>query len=391
MWPGMMRCTTSQRAKVQRATGTTSFLTGILMVAVLMATVVIDAGVAAERSTRRSAQNPDAVTFKSQKEAFSNGISHFKQGNYALALPALEFSARSGWLPAKYYLAMIFADNAAAYTDHSRAYNLYREIVETAANDTDPDDYHMAPIVSQSIVALGRYTRMGLPAIGLRADPIRAAELFNFAANRLNDQDAQYELAKMLLVGDGIAPDPVLALHFISSLAKRGHTSAQASMAEVLAQGKYAKPNMVEALAMIELALRNAPTQDRFWMAEIYQRIFCGSSHDVQKQASGLVAGWQTKYGKPSSPQANGNGLDVEVNARRECQDGVKVPEIASSTLNVPHVGREQPSSNGGVLAVERRSGDNGLAIMQGSASAAPVAGTTTSSFGFSSMPLGRR
>ncbi|MEZ5843747.1 MAG: tetratricopeptide repeat protein [Hyphomicrobiaceae bacterium] len=346
---------------------------------------------AADRGARRPPASFGGVTFKSQKEAYNNGISAYLQGNYAVALPAFEYSAQNGWLPSKFYLAQIFADNAGPYTDHARAYNLYREIVETAANDTDPDDYHMARIVSQSIVALGRYTHSGLSKIGVKPDPIRAAELFNFAANRLNDSDAQYELAKMLLVGDGIAADAQLALHFISRLSQRGHTSAQASMAEIFAQGRFVDRNMVEALALIELALRNAPARDRFWIAEIYQRIFCGSSRDVQEQASGLVAGWQKKYGKPSPPSRD-SSLEIDVNPRRECKDGVQVPSIAPPAVG-PGLHRSAPGNDsvrtdrdGTLLTVERQGPngrrEGGVSVMQGGT--APV-------FGLQSGPVGRR
>ena len=370
---------------------------GAVIALAAMLSVGTSAGFAAERGARKVPPPNGAVTFRSSKDAYNNGVSAFQTGDFAVALPALDFSARNGWLPSKFYLAQIFADNAAPYTDHARAYNLYREIVETAANDIDPDDYHMAPIVSQSIVALGRYTHAGLPEIGLRPDAIRAAEYFNFAANRLNDPDAQYELAKMLLVGDGLGIDVNLALHFYATLVKRGHTSAQASMAEILAQGRHVKGNMIEALALIELALRNAPARDRFWIAEIYQRIFCGSSSDVQKQASGLVAGWQKKYGRPSPPPRDGD-LDFEVTAVRECQNGAKVPTLDVRRLDRPGpdlspgiVEPRQPvERNGALMAVEQApatDADGRLPVLRGMQNE-PAQANPSATFGFHISPL---
>lgn len=330
-----------------------------------------------------------AVRFRSRKDAYEQGLSAFRSGDHHMAVPALTFAAENGWLPAKFYLAQIFADNSGPYTNHGRAYRLYLEIVETTASDTDSDDHVMAPILSQSMVALGRYIHSGLSAIGLKSDPTRAAEFFAVAASNLNDEDAQFELAKRQLVGDGIPADPQLALHFLSALSKRGHYGAQAVLAGEMARGKLVKRNMIEALALIEIARRNAPERERFWVEEIHQKIYCGVSPDVQRQASGLVAGWQKKYGRASPPTRDG-GLGLVVNPRRVCKDGTAVPDIngrsdardpartissqiAPSPNSDTGAGGPGPIAGGQLLTVERGSNSapptGTLSIMQGGTS----------------------
>ena len=44
------------------------------------------------------------------------------------------------------------------------------------------------------------------------------------------------------------------------------------------------------ALALITMAVENAPPHERIWIEDIYQNIFCGTSQGTRKQADGIVA-----------------------------------------------------------------------------------------------------
>ena len=57
-----------------------------------------------------------------------------------------------------------------------------------------------------------------LPEIGLRSDPERTVFYLNNASTTFNDQDAQFELAKLQLKGEGIETNVPLGKHWLSVL-----------------------------------------------------------------------------------------------------------------------------------------------------------------------------
>ena len=80
------------------------------------------------------------------------------------------------------------------------------------------------------------------------------------AATFFNDEDAQFELAKLYLTGEGIAPDPAQALHYLSVLTtERKHPGAQAFLADLYWRGGPVRRDPLTALALIAVAVENAP------------------------------------------------------------------------------------------------------------------------------------
>ena len=102
-------------------------------------------------------------------------------------------------------------------------------------------------------------------------------EYLREAAQFFRDEDAQFELAKLYLRGDGIESDVPYAKHWLSVLSQKGHAGAQAFLADLLWRGKYMKADPVRALALISVAVANAPPYERVWIEDIYQNIYCGA------------------------------------------------------------------------------------------------------------------
>jgi exopolysaccharide production negative regulator len=270
--------------------------------------------------------------FESPDAALKQGLSAFRGGYYEIAEPALQYAARSESLLAKYYLAMIYSDNLGARTDHVKAYGLFRDIVDVNA-DIDPDIDPRAPIVGRSMTALAKYVKSGLPELHMRANPRRAADLFQNASLTFNDADAQYELAKLLLEGEGVKRDPRTAIHWLSVLSQSGHASAQAFLSDLLWRGKYVKADPVRALALIAVSVENAPPQERLWIEDIYQSIYCGTAKGIHKQATGVVAEWGERYGQKNRRAASDAPLSgaQDVSPVRTCDNGHYVGRLTGS------------------------------------------------------------
>ena len=202
------------------------------------------------------------IKFRSADDALDQGLSAYNGGYYELAIPALEFAAASNHFLAQYYLALIFADNATAHTDHAKAYILFQRIANEHA-EADPEDDQRAKYVAKALTVLAGYLQRGLPEIGLKADAHRAAEYLNHAAVFFNHPDAQFELAKLHLASDENASDIAQAKHWLSRLSQSGHAGAQAFLADLLWRGKFMERDGVRALALIAVAVENAPPADR--------------------------------------------------------------------------------------------------------------------------------
>ena len=158
--------------------------------------------------------------YRSPQDALDQGIGAFNGGYYEIAIPALEYAAEAKLFLAPYYLARIYSDNNGSHTDHAKAYELYMKIAEEHT-DVDPDDDQRAPYVAKAMTQIAGYLMSGLPEVGLKANSRIAAEYLREAAQFFRDEDAQFELAKLYLRGDGIETDVPYAKHWLSVLSQK--------------------------------------------------------------------------------------------------------------------------------------------------------------------------
>lgn len=268
----------------------------------------------------------DGLRFVSPEAAVDQGINAYRGGNYTLAEQALRYGSDYGSVLGQYFLARLYADPAAPFTDHTRAYRLFAAIVQQHSTIIDVDDDPRARYVGKSLTALAQYTLRGMPEIRLLPDPERAADLFQQAATFFRDQDAQFELAKLYLTGEGVEINHRQATSRLSTLAQVGHASAQAFLADLYWRAKGGLPHDEgRALALITLAVENAPAHERIWIEDIYQSIFCGMSAGVRQQQQGLVASFRHRYSpRPGAEPQDSIGLSPR--ALRTCSDGTPLP-----------------------------------------------------------------
>ena len=284
----------------------------------------------------------ESVAFSSPREALRQGLSAYQGGYFEIAIPALQSAADSGDVQAQYYLARIYSDSNSAHSGRAKAYYLFRDIANEHA-DADPEDDPNAPYVGKSLTALASYVRSGIPEIGLAPDPRRAIIYLRNASTTFDDEDAQFELAKLMLVGEGFEPDEALGRHWLSTLSERGHAGAQAYLADLLWKGKYMAPDKPRALALIAIAVENAPVYERLWIEDLYQNIYCGTGDRIRHAATGIITGWGNRYGrKPLSKAGPVIGVP-ERGPERECRDGQDVQPLRSQELPLKQPDSQEP------------------------------------------------
>ncbi|MGH6815073.1 MAG: tetratricopeptide repeat protein [Hyphomicrobiaceae bacterium] len=259
------------------------------------------------------------IAFASPEAAYDQGLGALKAGRLDLAVPAFQYAADRGIVGAQYYLAEIYADRSGPYCDLAKAYRLYMSIADKYAHvllGHDPRAY----FVGKTLTALAvRFIWEGLPEIGLKPDPAHAIMYLHHAANLFNEENAQFELARHYLAGEPGEENVKRALHWLSGLSQKRHAPGQARLADIYWQGKHVKHDPARALALSTLAFRNAPHNERIWIADIHHRIFCGASFEVRRQAGIMIEDWS------SHNRFRERELEPDQGALRTCANGEKI------------------------------------------------------------------
>ena len=212
------------------------------------------------------------------------------------------------------------------------------------------------------MTAIAGYLLNGLPEANVAPNAKIAMEYLREAAQFFRDEDAQFELAKLYLRGEGIESDVPYAKHWLSVLSQKGHAGAQAFLADLLWRGKYMPADPVRALALISVAVTNAPSYERVWIDDIYQNIYCSSEDPTRRQEAAVLVSWRQKYGRPNRSRDEIGLTPLKVSTVRTCNNGEQVMALVplaspQETGSVASARDAQPAAmRGSVLGVGLRS-----------------------------------
>lgn len=331
---------------------------------------------AAGEKARTAASPRGTMTFASPEVAYDQGVAAARGGRLEIAIDAFEYAGKHNHVPALYYLGTIYANNDERVTDHAKAFNVFHQLVAKYAY-VDPRSDFRSIYVVRAAVRLAAYYRSGVPALGLKPDPREAVELLFHAATYFGDLDAQFQLAKMYLTGDGVEGNESYGLHWLSSLARKNHAGAQAFLAELLWRGKFVRRDARQALVWSTLSLEAAGDQDRIWIEEIYQTIYCGAAPGVREKAGQLVADWRKRapattgsvpdhvedMERTVSPdragrgRQGGGGSNASAGMVRTCANGEPVPTVTTPERPGSDESAALPTMPGGAPAGTGRVG----------------------------------
>jgi len=241
------------------------------------------------------ASTADAVSsgvFSSATAAYREGMSAVQSGAVEEGLPALRFAATRGVLGAQLRLAEIYSRGGPVPKDDAQAFTYYRQIADTYAEI--PPQNPVAKYVANAFVALGRYQIAGLPEIGLKADPKRAAGLYGHAASYFGDAQAQYELAQLYLSGIGVKRNLRLGANWLAMAARKQHPESQAMLGEMLWRTEDGSSRQVRGLALIALAHHNATTlgNEPAWIKDLYAEAFSDIDDETRQAVEATTPRW---------------------------------------------------------------------------------------------------
>lgn len=175
-------------------------------------------------------------SYKNAGDALRQGLEADRVGDLKSSLAALEYAADEGSKQALWKLGKMYADGEGVPHDSLKAYQYYSRIIENYDED-DPNRRDMS-FVASAFVAVGIYALNGIPKTNLERDPDRALRLFQFAATNFGSANAQFNLARMFLDGDGVEKDPRQAARWLSLAADKNHYQAQALLGQLLFNGE---------------------------------------------------------------------------------------------------------------------------------------------------------
>nr|WP_245295208.1 tetratricopeptide repeat protein [Pseudaminobacter manganicus] len=219
---------------------------------------------------------------------FQFGYSAYKSGHKEQAVEAYKYAAENGQIGATWKLARMYAEGDGVTQDNYEAFKFFSEIVNQDVEPGSPDESY----VSDALVALGDYLKKGIPGTPVKANPVAAQEYFMRAAATYRNPDAQFEMGKMFLKGEGgVKASIKQAARWLQLAAEKGHTGAQATLGNLLFQsGK-----IVRGLAMMTAALDRANPVDQSWIRSMQEEAFAVAPEADRRTAIALADDMLTK------------------------------------------------------------------------------------------------
>ena len=219
---------------------------------------------------------------KSPWAAFRFGFTAYKSGHKEQALEAYRYAADKGQLGARWKLARMYAEGDGVARNDYEAFKFYQEIAAQEVEPGSPEESY----VSDALVALGAYTRAGIPGSPVQPNPVAAQDYYMRAAATYRNPNAQFEGGKMLMNGEGGVKSNIRqAGRWFQLAAEKGHAGAQATLGYLLFQSGKA----VRGLAMMTAALERAPTNDKPWIRGMQEEAFALAGEADRRTAIALA------------------------------------------------------------------------------------------------------
>jgi hypothetical protein len=224
--------------------------------------------------------------FKNPKAALRAGLEGVRSGHARSAVAALQYAAEGGESLAQWKLGKMYADGDGVPQDDAKAFDYFSQIVENY-NEDDADP-RQAPFVSSAFVALGVYNLNGIANSGIAPNTSRALEMFHYAAVNFGDSNAQYNLARMYLDGNGTEKDGRQAARWLFLAADKGHIESQALLGQMLFTGHEGVQKQ-RARGLMWLSLAHDGVTDKVkdqWILDLYNKAMSAASDDDRQIAA---------------------------------------------------------------------------------------------------------
>ena len=246
-----------------------------------LAVAAVDPGTALDATARTPVPEKG---YRSGRDALRSGVRDYNAGDKQGAVRALEYAADQGQTLALWKLGRMYADGDGVPHDDLKAFEYFSRIADD--NTDDSPDTPNSGVVASAFNALGTYFLEGIKGTYVRPNAERAYDMFNYAASYFGDPNAQYNLARLYLDGNGVDADPKQAARWFNLAAEKGHPPAQALLGDILVTGMGGVPvQRVRGLMWLALAREGAQGRKDEWIVTLYEKNWAAASEDDRAEA----------------------------------------------------------------------------------------------------------
>jgi TPR repeat protein len=214
-------------------------------------------------------------------DLFRFGFKAYKKGQKQDAVEAYRYAAEKGHTGSRWALANMYADGDGVAKNDFEAFKIYSEIatqgVEPGSDDTG--------FFVNALLSLAKYYHEGISGSPVKADPAQARQLYFQAASAFGIPEAQFQLAKMILAGEGGRPNVLQAKKWLNQARKSGHAGAMAVFGNLIFQEGQA----ARGLAFLTASLDKCNPSDCPWIEQMQEQAFSVANEEDRRVAISLA------------------------------------------------------------------------------------------------------
>ncbi|MBP2238045.1 TPR repeat protein [Sinorhizobium kostiense] len=212
---------------------------------------------------------------------FKFGFSAYKDGRKDEAVEAYRYAAEKGHTGSRWALANMYAYGDGVAENDLEAFKIYSEIAQQGVEPGSEDTGYFV----NALISLAGYYRRGIPDSPVQVDLTRARQLYFQAASTFGIAEAQFQLARMLLSGEGGSVNVQQAKKWLNRARKNGHAGAMGVFGSVIFQ----EGQIVRGLAYMTAALDQCSPKERSWLQPMQEQAFSLASEDDRRVAISMA------------------------------------------------------------------------------------------------------
>jgi TPR repeat protein len=213
-------------------------------------------------------------------DLFKFGFKAYKNGQKEEAVEAYKYAAEKGHTGSRWALANMYADGDGVAQDDFEAFKIYSEIAQQGVEPGSEDTGFFV----NALLSLASYYKHGIPGSPVKTDLTQARQLYFQVASTFGVPEAQFQLAQMMLAGDGGATSTQQAKKWLNQARKAGHPGAMSVFGNILFQ----EGQSTNGLALMTAALDRCKPKDCNWMESLQEQAFSVASESDRRNAIAL-------------------------------------------------------------------------------------------------------
>jgi TPR repeat protein len=214
-------------------------------------------------------------------DLFKFGFKSYKSGKKDDAVEAYRYAAEKGHTGSRWALANMYAFGDGVAKNDFEAFKIYSEI---ASQGVEPGSEDTGFFVN-ALLSLADYYRHGIPGSPVKTDLSQARQLYFQVASTFGVAEAQFELAQMILAGEGGRADTQQAKKWLNQARKHGHAGAMSIFGNLLFQ----EGQTVRGLAFMTAALDKCSAANCKWIQNMQEQAFSVAAEEDRRVAISLA------------------------------------------------------------------------------------------------------